>query len=408
MIYTVNKKTLLWISLFSLIFWLTFAKTNNTICTMEYAPVCGSVQVQCIKAPCPPIEQTFWNKCQMNANWAKFLYEWECWKPKLDLSNCESYFDWCNNCSVVDWVLSACTLMYCEKPTQAKCTKYKPDLSNCESYFDWCNNCSVVDWKISWCTKMYCKTNTQAKCIKTKSIGMANPASKYCVDKWFKNVLRRVDVGPSTMGVAGYCIFSDGSECEERAYFRWECNPTSPIEKYLSWYLSKNSSKFPDTQSKITFLQNLKNKFSKTYKSIEINIQNFIETLYFSDYEKKKFTLELNWNFISFSLHIPKTRKNKYSEHTVLDPNSGTLVFKYNQSKLSPNMIFSITAVSNTYRENLIKKPLLNTDKIIQSDWYVFYYSQSLDMPYTGKYADEYGSMIWDIKNIIQTFKLIQ
>ncbi|MEI8253909.1 MAG: hypothetical protein WCG25_09510 [bacterium] len=51
-----------------------------------------------------------------------------------------------------------------------------------------------------------------------------------------------------------------------------------------------------------------------------------------------------------------------------MDPNSGTLVFKYNQSKLSPNMIFSITAVSNTYRENLIKKPLLNTDKIIQSD----------------------------------------
>jgi hypothetical protein len=237
---------------------------------------------------------------------------------------------------------------------------------------------------------------------------MANPASKYCVDKWFKNILRRVDVGPSTMGVAGYCIFSDGSECEERAYFRWECKPTSPVEKYLSWYLSKNSSKFPDTQSKITFLQNLKNKFSKTYKSIEISIQNFIETLYFSDYEKKKFTLELNWNFISFSLHIPKTRKNKYSEHTVLDPNSGTLVFKYNQSKLSPNMIFSITAVSNTYRENLIKKPLLNTDKIIQSDWYVFYYSQSLDMPYTWKYADEYWSMIWDIKNIIQTFKLIQ
>jgi putative hemolysin len=49
------------------------------ICTKEYIPVCAEVQVQCIKAPCPPIKQTFGNKCTMNANkLAKFLYEWEC------------------------------------------------------------------------------------------------------------------------------------------------------------------------------------------------------------------------------------------------------------------------------------------------------------------------------------------
>lgn len=32
-------------------------------CTMEYAPVCGLVAVQCIKAPCPPVPQTFGNAC---------------------------------------------------------------------------------------------------------------------------------------------------------------------------------------------------------------------------------------------------------------------------------------------------------------------------------------------------------
>lgn len=48
-------------------------------CTMEYVPVCASVQVQCIKAPCPPVEQTFGNKCTMNANKsATFLYDGEC------------------------------------------------------------------------------------------------------------------------------------------------------------------------------------------------------------------------------------------------------------------------------------------------------------------------------------------
>ncbi len=32
-------------------------------CTKEYAPVCGQVVVQCIKAPCPPIPETFSNGC---------------------------------------------------------------------------------------------------------------------------------------------------------------------------------------------------------------------------------------------------------------------------------------------------------------------------------------------------------
>jgi hypothetical protein len=33
------------------------------ICTMEYSPVCAEVQVQCFKAPCPAITQTFGNAC---------------------------------------------------------------------------------------------------------------------------------------------------------------------------------------------------------------------------------------------------------------------------------------------------------------------------------------------------------
>lgn len=54
---------------------------DETVCTMEYAPVCASVQVECIKTPCPPIEQTFGNKCMMNANKrATFLHDGECTK----------------------------------------------------------------------------------------------------------------------------------------------------------------------------------------------------------------------------------------------------------------------------------------------------------------------------------------
>jgi hypothetical protein len=38
------------------------------ICTMEYAPVCAEAQIQCIKAPCYPIIQTFSNSCMAGKN----------------------------------------------------------------------------------------------------------------------------------------------------------------------------------------------------------------------------------------------------------------------------------------------------------------------------------------------------
>ena len=41
----------------------TATEKEAQACTREYAPVCGQVVVQCIKAPCPPIPQTFSNGC---------------------------------------------------------------------------------------------------------------------------------------------------------------------------------------------------------------------------------------------------------------------------------------------------------------------------------------------------------
>jgi putative hemolysin len=50
---------------------------------------------------------------------------------------------------------------------------------------------------------------------------MPNPASAYCVEQGFKSEIRTAADGSQT----GYCIFPDGSECEEWAYFRGECGP---------------------------------------------------------------------------------------------------------------------------------------------------------------------------------------
>jgi putative hemolysin len=52
---------------------------------------------------------------------------------------------------------------------------------------------------------------------------MANPASKYCADQGHR-WKSRTEAG----GEVGYCLFPDGSECEEWAFFRGECAPGTP------------------------------------------------------------------------------------------------------------------------------------------------------------------------------------
>ncbi len=54
-----------------------------------------------------------------------------------------------------------------------------------------------------------------------RSSGLANPASVYCQEQGGKLDIRTGADG----GQVGMCIFPDGSECEEWAFFRKECKP---------------------------------------------------------------------------------------------------------------------------------------------------------------------------------------
>ena len=55
---------------------------------------------------------------------------------------------------------------------------------------------------------------------------LPNPASVHCKQNGGKLALRQDAAG----GVAGMCVFPNGSECEEWAYFRGECKPkNSPV-----------------------------------------------------------------------------------------------------------------------------------------------------------------------------------
>lgn len=53
---------------------------------------------------------------------------------------------------------------------------------------------------------------------------VANPASTYCLEQGYRWEMRTTDDGEQH----GVCIFSDGSECEEWAFYRSECAPSEP------------------------------------------------------------------------------------------------------------------------------------------------------------------------------------
>jgi putative hemolysin len=52
---------------------------------------------------------------------------------------------------------------------------------------------------------------------------LPNPASAFCVQQGYKVEIRAAPDGSQT----GYCLFPDGSECDEWAYFRGKCSPAN-------------------------------------------------------------------------------------------------------------------------------------------------------------------------------------
>ena len=50
---------------------------------------------------------------------------------------------------------------------------------------------------------------------------LANPAAVYCKEKGYVSQIRTAADG----GQYGVCIFPDGTECDEWAFFRGECGP---------------------------------------------------------------------------------------------------------------------------------------------------------------------------------------
>lgn len=82
----------------------------------------------------------------------------------------------------------------------------------------------IVIVLISLIPKLFTKTNivspptTETTTEKKENTQMANPASVNCVDKGGK-----LSIVDKPEGQVGMCTLSNGSVCEEWAYFRGEC-----------------------------------------------------------------------------------------------------------------------------------------------------------------------------------------
>jgi len=51
--------------------------------------------------------------------------------------------------------------------------------------------------------------------------GLPNPAAAYCQEQGYKYEIRTAADGSQS----GVCIFADGRECDEWAFYRGECGP---------------------------------------------------------------------------------------------------------------------------------------------------------------------------------------
>lgn len=241
----------------SVVFAQTMVTEEPTMCTLEYMPVCASVQVQCIKAPCPPINETFGNACSMRANkHTTFLYTGECKSGILAWTtwNIQSFdnkiatgadIGFENNtisahvCNIFNGSYSVEGNKFLVGPMISTKMACMGDLATYESAFnlsgatyelstDGGNHMTITT--IAGHTFQWSKKNPTW----SKPIGMPNPASVYCTDNG--GTLNIVD---GKDGQYGMCTFPDGSKCEEWSYFRGECKPiTNKLETVLGDYLS--------------------------------------------------------------------------------------------------------------------------------------------------------------------------
>ena len=102
----------------------TPSQRGEVACTMDYTPVCATVNIQCVTTPCEPIQETYGNACSACSNSLVESYvpgECEETVNREPPKGCKSFYDGCNYCSLTENGLYACTLMACSEYKEPEC-----------------------------------------------------------------------------------------------------------------------------------------------------------------------------------------------------------------------------------------------------------------------------------------------
>jgi len=80
-----------------------------------------------------------------------------------------------------------------------------------------CSQIKEIKSEVTWTIEL--NWTEESTWTDKSKIGMANPASVYCIEHYWKIEIR-IDQSGWQYWV---CKFEDWSECGEREYYRWEC-----------------------------------------------------------------------------------------------------------------------------------------------------------------------------------------
>ena len=77
----ISQLLFVWAIIFCVGIAKTQANDNPTMCTQQYEPVCGKVNVACFTTPCEPVYETYGNACMAGAAGATDITPGECQNP---------------------------------------------------------------------------------------------------------------------------------------------------------------------------------------------------------------------------------------------------------------------------------------------------------------------------------------
>ncbi|MFA6254908.1 MAG: DUF333 domain-containing protein [Patescibacteria group bacterium] len=125
-------------------------------------------------------------------------------------------------------ILAGCTInpfVKVEEDGRGACTMEAKICSDGSSVGRQGPNCEFAECPTAQCKGVKCHpgTTTEPTIMPQTPVGIANPASVNCEQKGGTVEIKTADDGSQS----GICKFSDGSECDEWAFYRGECQPAS-------------------------------------------------------------------------------------------------------------------------------------------------------------------------------------